>query len=84
MFGEYGVYLDEKLVGLLSDNRLFIKKTPFGDSALGEGHDMPPYPGAKPALLMPEDRVGDSKWICEFVRQTATQLPAPKPKKPRQ
>ena len=83
MFGEYGLYLDEKLVGLIGDDRVFIKKTAYGNSELGEDHDMPPYPGAKPSLLIPEDRVADAAWLCEFVRRTAEELPAPKPKKPR-
>jgi len=83
MFGEYGLYLDEKLVGLICDDRLFLKKTSYGDSALGEGYDAPPYPGAKPSLLIPEDKVEDSGWLCEVVRRSAEELPAPKPKKPR-
>ena|SRR5271166_2513666 len=83
MFGEYGLYLDEKLVGLICDDRLFIKKTSYGDSALGDGHDVPPYPGAKPALLIPEHRVSDGAWLCEFVRCSAAGLPPPKPKKPK-
>src|SRR5579872_3219264 len=83
MFGEYGMYLDEKLVGLICDDRLFIKKTAYGDSALGEGFEAPPYPGAKPSLLIPEDRVEDAAWLCECVQKTAAELPAPKPKKPR-
>jgi TfoX/Sxy family transcriptional regulator of competence genes len=83
MFGEYALYLDEKLVGLVADDRLFIKKTAYGDSTLGEGFDAPPYPGAKPSLLIPEGRVEDASWLCEFVQKTAAELPAPKPKKPR-
>ena len=30
MFGEYGVYLDEKIVGLICDNQFFLKKTEAG------------------------------------------------------
>jgi TfoX/Sxy family transcriptional regulator of competence genes len=80
MFGEYALYVDEKLVALICDDRLFVKKTSFGDAELGEGYDAPPYPGAKPSLLIPEEKVADPAWLCEFVRKTAEQLPAPKPK----
>jgi len=36
MFGEYGVYLDEKIVGLICDNQLFIKKTEAGRAIIEE------------------------------------------------
>ena len=29
MFGEYGVYLDEKIVGLICDNQFFLKKKSY-------------------------------------------------------
>ncbi|HLK15474.1 MAG TPA: TfoX/Sxy family protein [Fimbriimonadaceae bacterium] len=74
MFGEYALYLDEKLVALICDDRLFVKKTKFGDATLGEGHDCPPYPGAKPSLLIPEDKVADAEWLCSFVKTSASEL----------
>jgi len=30
MFGEYGIYSDEKIFGLICDNKLFIKPTNSG------------------------------------------------------
>ena len=81
MFGEYALYIDEKLVALIADDRLFMKRTPHGDSVLGPDHKAPAYPGAKPSLLVPEDKVADADWLCEVVRITSEQLPAPKPKK---
>ena|SRR5579862_5930223 len=83
MFGEYGLYVGEKMVGIVGDDRLFIKKTAYGDAKLGEGYDAPPYPGAKPQLLIPEDKVADAAWLCDLVRNSAAELPEPKPKKPR-
>jgi TfoX/Sxy family transcriptional regulator of competence genes len=83
MFGEYALYLDEKLVALIADDRLFVKRTAHGDSVLGPDCEAPPYPGAKPSLLVPEDKVGDAEWLCEFLRTSASQLPEPKPKKPK-
>ena len=52
MFGEYGVYLDEKIVGLICDNHFFLKKTEAG-RAMIEAHlttveEGLPYPGVKP------------------------------------
>ncbi|MDA0424337.1 TfoX/Sxy family protein [Stutzerimonas frequens] len=36
MFGEYAVYLDEKVVALVCDNSLFIKPTPVADELLDD------------------------------------------------
>ena len=83
MFGDFAVYLDEKIVGLISDGRLFIKKTPYGDAALGEGHDAPAYPGAKASLLIPDEKGEEAAWLGEFARKTAAELPERKPKKSR-
>ncbi len=83
MFGEYGVYLDEKLVGLVADDSLFIKKTDPGDRLVGPGHDAPPYPGAKPSLCIPAEKLQDVNWLRDLVRATADALPTPKPKKKR-
>ncbi len=30
MFGEYGVYCNEKFIGVICDNQLYIKKTEAG------------------------------------------------------
>jgi TfoX/Sxy family transcriptional regulator of competence genes len=80
MFGEYGIYADEKMFGVICDNKLFIKPTSAGREYIGEVVEAPPYEGAKPSFLI-EDRVEDSVWLSELVRLTVKELPAPKPKK---
>ena len=82
MFGEYGLYSDGKLVALICDDQLFMKPTDGGRAFIGEVVEAPPYPGAKPSLLI-GDRIEDSNWLSELVRITARELPEPKPKKPR-
>jgi TfoX/Sxy family transcriptional regulator of competence genes len=67
MFGEYAIYIGEKVVGLVCDNQLFVKPTDAGRALLQEPVMAPPYPGAKPALF----------------KATANELPEPKPKKSR-
>jgi TfoX/Sxy family transcriptional regulator of competence genes len=82
MFGEFGLYSDGKLFGQICDNRLFVKPTAAGRAFIGNVIEAPPYPGAKPSLLI-EDRIDDGEWLSELVRITARELPPPKPKKPR-
>lgn len=80
MFGEYGIYADEKLFGLVCDNKLFIKPTQAGRTFIGKVLEFAPYEGAKPSLLI-EEKIEDSEWLSELVRITVHELPPPKPKK---
>ena len=80
MFGEYGIYADGKLFGLICDNKLFIKPTNSGRKFIGNVVEAPPYEGAKPSFLI-EDKIEDSEWLSELIRISLNELPAPKPKK---
>ena len=80
MFGEYGIYSDGKLFGLICDNKLFIKPTNSGRKFIRNVVEAPPYEGAKPSFLI-EDKIEDSEWLSELVRISLNELPAPKPKK---
>lgn len=82
MFGEYAVYCDEKVAGLVCDDQLFVKKTPPGAALLGpEVEEGAPYPGAKPAFVIDADVLEDRDRLSELFRATADALPAPKPRK---
>ena len=80
MFGEYAVYRDGLVVALVCDNRLFVKPTDAGLAHAGEIERAPPYPGAKPYLLV-EDRLEDREWLCDLIRATARALAAAPGKK---
>ena len=80
MFGEYGVYADGKLFGLICDNKLFIKQTNAGRTYIGDPVEAPPYPGAKNQFLI-EEKIEDAAWLSELVRLSVAELPPPKPKK---
>lgn len=80
MFGEYGVYCNEKIVALICDNQLFVKPTEAGRSFIGDVEEAPPYPGAKMYFLI-EDKFEDREWISDLIRITEKELPKPKPKK---
>jgi len=80
MFGEYAIYSDGKIVGLICDNKLFIKPTNSGRTYIGKVIESPPYPGAKPSFLI-EDKIEDSDWLSELIRISVKELPEPKPKR---
>lgn len=80
MFGEYGIYSDGKIFGLICDNKLFIKPTKSGQEFIGEVTEASPYPGAKPFFLI-EDKIEDREWLSELIRISVDELPVPKPKK---
>ena len=80
MFGEHGLYCEGKMLGMICDGQLFIKPTAAGRMLGSDLEEAPPYPGAKPCLLVDPDRWDDGDWLAELVRVTTTELPAPKPK----
>lgn len=80
MFGEYGIYSDNKLFALVCDNKLFVKPTEAGRIFIKDVDEAPPYPGAKLSFLI-KDKIEDREWISNLVRITVKELPEPKPKK---
>ena len=81
MFGEYSIYCNEKVVALVADDQLFVKPTVGGRAYLRNVEEAPPYPGAKPCFLIPEDMWDDAPWLTELIRITEQELPLPKKKK---
>lgn len=81
MFGEWGLWLDGKIVALICDDQLLLKPTPEGAALLGGSPPgVPPYPQAKPWYLV-ED-LDDGEALGRLLRATSGALPAPKPAKP--
>ena len=83
MFGEYGVYVDGKMIGSICDDQLYVKPTASGRLHAKPASEAPPYPGAKPHLLIEADRWDDAEWLGDLLRVTARELPTPKPRKPK-
>ncbi|MFN7171870.1 MAG: TfoX/Sxy family protein [Fimbriimonadaceae bacterium] len=83
MFGEYGVYLNDKFIGVICDDILFLKPTPAGEDILEIAEFAPPYPGARPHLIVPTGLWGDAELMAELAQATHDALPAQKPKQPR-
>ena len=82
MFGEYGVYLDGKVIAFACDNSLFVKATEATDEITRGLPRRPPYPGAKPYPVA-DELLDDSDALKSLLTQTADGLPAPKPRKQR-
>jgi TfoX/Sxy family transcriptional regulator of competence genes len=80
MFGEYGLYFDDKMFALICDNKLFIKPTLSGREYITNVVEDSPYPGAKPCFLI-EENLEDKDWLKKLVEITVKELPEPKPKK---
>ena len=68
------------MVAIIGDGQLFIKPTPAGQALASDAEEVPPYPGAKPYLLIDAERWEDADWLSGLVRATAAELPTPKPK----
>ena len=83
MFGEYGIYVDGKMIGSVCDDQLFVKPTASGRVHAEPVSDAPPYPGAKPQMLIEADRWDNAEWLGELLCVTAAELPVPKPRKPK-
>ena len=79
MFGDYGIYCDGVIFGLVCDNRFYLEPTEAGRELLRSVEMRPPYDGAKDYFFI-ED-VDDRDYIAELVRATCKELPLAKPKK---
>lgn len=81
MFGDYGIYCDGKIFGLICDNQLFIKITKAGKAMMPSLETAPPYEGAKPHFLFSD--IDNAQSLSQFVQTTCGELPMPKLKKNR-
>ncbi|MCK9192401.1 MAG: TfoX/Sxy family protein [Nevskia sp.] len=80
MFGEYALYLDGKIVGLICDNQLYLKPTEAGRRLLSSVVEQAPYPGAKPHFRLGDEVRHDTAQLQHLLVVTADALPAPKAK----
>lgn len=74
MMGEYLVYVDDVVTGQINHNQLFIKVTAFGETYAGELPRESPYDGAKPAFVIPSDKIDDLDWMKVFIAGTVKDL----------
>ena len=55
MMGEYIFYVQGRVMGGLYDDRLMVKPTPAARALVPDAPEEPPYPGAKPMLVVESD-----------------------------
>ena len=79
MFGDYCIYCNGKVFGLICDNRFYVKPTEAGRTLLGTPVLRAPYDGCKDYFFI-ED-VDDHQLISTLVKEMYKVLPEPKPKK---
>ena len=79
MFGDFGIYCDGKIFGLICDDCFYLKPTEEGRALLRTVELRPPYDGAKDYFLIAD--VDDSDYLASLVSATCQALPEPKPKK---
>lgn len=77
MFGEYALYLDEKVVGFACDNSFFLKPSPAVLPELADVPLRPPYPGAKDYPVI-DELLDDPAVLQRVLRLTEQALPLPK------
>ncbi len=82
MFGEYALYLDDKVVALVCNDTLFIKPTPGALALLPAAEMGPAYPSGKDWIIASE-ALDDPDTCAQVLRVVASELPMPKPKKPK-
>ena len=81
MFGEYGLYCDEKIVALICDDTLFIKPTAIAHQFFTAADLAPPYPRAKNYYAVTADRLEERDWLQEVITRSAELLPPPTKKR---
>ena len=79
MFGDYGIYCNGKIFGLICDDCFYLKPTEAVRPLLRTVDLCPPYEGAKDYFLIAD--VDDRDYLSMLVRETCKSLPEPKPKK---
>ena len=80
MFGEYALYVDQKVVGLVCNDQLYIKILPSSDKLKDVCEQDSPYPGAKKHYLVEESQLQQISDLPDVLFSVANSLPLPKKK----
>ena len=79
MFGDYGIYCDGKIFGLICDDCFYLKPTEAGRALLRTVDMRSPYDGAKEYFYIAE--VDDHDYLSQLVKVSCKELPMVKVKK---
>ena len=78
MMGDYCIYCNGVLFGLICDNNLYIKMTDGGEAVLDEIDLRPPYPSARDHFYI--SNVDDRDYLEDIIRATLPELMSGKSK----
>ena len=82
LFGEYALYVDDKVVAFACDNSVFLKPSAAAERLAPGLPQRPPYPGAKNHPVA-DELLDDADALQALLLATAALMPEPKPKKAR-
>ena len=80
MFGEYAIYVGDRVVALVADDQFFVKPTSAGRELLKAPVEASPYPGASQYLLIGGE-LDDRDLMTALINATVAALPPAKPKR---
>jgi TfoX/Sxy family transcriptional regulator of competence genes len=80
MFGEYALYVDERVVAFACDGSLFVKPSAAAARLAPDLPLGPPYPGAKDYVIA-DALLDDADALRRLLLETAALMPPPKPPK---
>ena len=72
MFGDYGIYCDGRIFGLICDDCFYLKPTEAVRPLLRNVEMRPPYPGAKDYFYIAD--VDDRDYLSLLVSETMKKL----------
>ena len=72
MFGDYGIYCNGRIFGLICDDCFYVKPTEAGKAVLRSIELRPPYAGAKDYFYIAD--VDDHEYISLLVSETCKDL----------
>ena len=78
MMGDYCIYCNGVLFGLICDNKLYVKMTDAGEAVLDEVVLRPPYPSARDHFYI--TNVDNRDYLADIIRATVPELIASKSK----
>ncbi len=81
MFGEYALYADGRVVGLICDDQLYVKILPQSAELESICDKDEAYPGSKKFYVVEESQLSQIPHLSEILLDIAKALPVPKKKK---
>ncbi len=79
MFGEYGMYLQGRVLGFLADEQILLQSTPTAMRLLPEAERRELFPGSKLFIVFPDE--GNSQLLKSVSMAMLEELEFPKPRK---